>query len=151
MCRICSDDMPQQCRYARRSYGYGGGYHHGGFSFTSLLFGLLLIGCLVMMFCSNREPDVVMVQQQPQMVMGPNGQPMMVQQQPMYGGGYGYGGGDVAGAAATGFVAGMLVGEMMDHGDHGYGGYGGGYGGEYGGGGYGGDMGGGDAGFGADQ
>lgn len=56
----------------------------------------------------------------------------------------------VAGGAATGFVGGMLVGEMLDHGGgYGGGGYGGGgYGGE--GGGYGGDMGGGDGGFSAD-
>jgi len=131
--------------YQRRSYG---GYHSGGLNIFSILFLLMFIGCIAMMFCGNREPDVVMVQQ-PQMVMGPNGQPMQVMNQPMYGGGYGYGG-DVAGAAATGFVGGMVVGEMLDHGDHGYG-YGGGYGGGYGEGGYGGDMGGGDAGFGADQ
>lgn len=51
--------------------------------------------------------------------------------------------------AASGFVGGMMVGEMMDHGHGcyggGMGGYGGGYGGDMGG------MGGGDAGFGADQ
>lgn len=151
MCRICSDDMPPQCMYSHRGYGGYGGYGHHGTSLSSLLFLLILLGCISMMFCSRGMDDVVMVQQ-PQMVMGPNGQPMMVQGQPMYGGyggGYGYGGGDVAGAAATGFVGGMLVGEMMDHGDHGmgYGGYGGGFGG----GGYGGDMGGGDMGFGADQ
>ena len=59
------------------------------------------------------------------------------------------GGMGVAGAAATGFVGGMMVGEMMDHGDHGYGG---GYGGDYGGGGYGGGgMDGGDGGMMADQ
>ena len=57
--------------------------------------------------------------------------------------------GGVAGGAATGFVGGMLVGEMLDHGHYGGMGYGGmGMGGM----GYGGDMGGGgDMGFGADQ
>ena len=57
--------------------------------------------------------------------------------------------GGVAGGAATGFVGGMLVGEMLDHGHYGGMGYGG-----MGMGGYGGDMGmggGGDMGFGADQ
>ena len=80
---------------------------------------------------------------------------------PAYGPGYGYGGGcgcgpyggyggmGVAGGAATGFVGGMLVSEMM-HSSHHHD-YGGDYGGGYGGG-FGGDFGGGgDAGFAADM
>jgi hypothetical protein len=68
---------------------------------------------------------------------------------PPYGGGYGgYSGMAVAGSAASGFMGGMLVSEMMHHShgsDYGGGDYGGG---DYGGGDYGG---GGDGGFAADS
>jgi len=154
-CRICSDDMPRECLYV--SHGSGYGYHHS----SSMLPGLLLLLCLcAIMGClfygrGYHDDEVVMVQQpgyygggvQQGYAVGPNGMPMggpggvvVVDHGPGYGG--------VAAGAATGFVGGMMVGEMMDMGDHGYGG---GFGGGYGGGGYGGDMGGGDAGFGADQ
>ena len=145
MCRICSDDMPRECMYTQR-HSYGGGYGHTS-SFSSLLMLVSLCACALCLF-SSREPDMIMVG-------GPGGYPQQGQVVYAQQGGYGYGPGGydhgmgMAGAAGTGFVGGMLVGEMMDHGH--MGGMGGmGYGGGYGDmGGMG--MGGGDMGFGADQ
>lgn len=86
-CSICSDDMPQECRY--RSYH---SYHGGSTMGPGLLLMIGLCAIAACMFYGRSEPDVVMVQQpvMGQQVMGPNGQVMMVQQQPgCYGGGYG--------------------------------------------------------------
>ena len=71
------------------SLRYGG---RGGSILPSMILLLGLCAIAACMFYGSRgEPDVVF--QQPvvmgQQVMGPNGQVMMVQPQPMYGGGYG--------------------------------------------------------------
>jgi len=152
-CQVCGDDRPSDCFYRQPVY------HHSSGSSYSFMLMLLLIGFCAIGACAYQRQggfydEPVIVQQGAPQITGytPNGQPIYAQPQVVMAQG-GYGGGSVAGAAATGFVGGMLVGEALDAGHGGYGGYGGGYGGggyggEYGGGG--GGFGGGDGGFDAD-
>ena len=132
--------------------------------FNELLVMIAIAGVVFLLCCNNRRHDyheaAMMPQYGPGSAMQPVGLPVGPGGYPVHGG-YGcpvggYGGGmGVAGGAATGFLGGMLVSDMMHsashhHGDYG-GGYGGGYGGDYGGGG--GDFGGGggDGGFASDS
>jgi len=150
-CQVCGDDKPSDCFYRQPVY-----HHSGGSNYSFMLMILLLAFCAMGACAYQRQgggfyDEPVMVQQGAPQITGytPNGQPIYAQPQVVMAQG-GYGGGSVAGAAATGFVGGMLVGEALDAGHGGYGGGygGGGYGGEYGGGG--GGFGGGDGGFEAD-
>ena len=116
-----------------------------------LVFLLCFFG-IVVRTCFMQPPSQAVVFDQFGKPVGgvPQGVPVMASAHPHYGYGYcnpGYGGAAVASSAATGFLGGMMVSEMM-HAPHHHSDYGDYGGGDYGGGG---DFGGGDGGFAADS
>ena len=156
---ICGGAMPVPQQTARRlppPHYYG--EHSTETGMTQLLVFMAVAGVIFILCCRREHSpyhDAAMVPGHP---MAPVGMP--VGGYPV--GGYGcpvggYSGMSVAGGAATGFLGGMLVSDMMHSGSHHHGGgdYGGGYsGGDYGGGGYDGGGfggGGGDCGFSSDS
>ena len=160
---ICGYVAPSSHHHVSRHHydGFDGSRGGGGGDlFGSILFFLLVAACFYYS-CTPRQPPIdhsTIVYDQfgkPILTGGgvPQGMPVMANggvpypAMAGYPGGYGgYSGYSVAGSAATGFLGGMMVNEMMHAPHHSYSDYG--DGGDYGGGG---DFGGGDGGFAADS
>lgn len=130
---------PRYNTYYERQGGDGG--------VTQMLIFMAICGVMFVLCCSRRAHDYHDGAMMPHGHMAPVGVPVGPGGYPLAGGMYpvgGYSGMSTMGSAATGFLGGMLVSDMM-HSSHHHGGgdYGGSYGGYSGGGDYGGDYGGG--------